>query len=597
MNTNMSRLKSFLILLMIIIIFACKKELSNSNNQNAQPPTGLKIDSTFIKSGKVYISVSWDKLPENGFKSIKLYRGISASNYTSIALIGSIEKNYIDSIELKYSTNYSYKITSISSTEVESGYSNEVSIITPQLFEKNQFKLDGISNIVVAEQTTSGNIFEYGNVLAVDSNGNSTSLKIPDAKSYILKVNYLTQCTKTLLYLNGSLSVQYNSGKIRNYINFILDTKTGNFYQLENDFGQLWSRKGSRKTPWVNGTIQYDSNGDIYIQSNSGNIIQEMTRFKFAVTSDTTIRVTTEVFALIGESYYFNYFVLPSGDILYMNKENMGSMVWKVRFQSGSTSDFTDITQSKPLIIDGKEYFSKVNTSKCFTIIDSKNQPILFINGLKDTTDKKPKPDSLTNMYGQFEMYMPFYLKTSNSKISLQPISNKYFSARIQLGGSGPITTNADLFTDYIHGMWYFPQSNNHIFTMRGCLAPGGISPWWKYDDLTNTITFTTLPYDQFEFTTYQNLLTRSYDYAFIVIKRDLYIFNLNTFTHIKKSSVDYQIYLTSYVGDGRVQFYGISFLTGKKVLGEFDKNGNSKVIREFDNQINITDIFKIGTF
>ena len=65
--------------------------------------------------------------------------------------------------------------------------------------------------------------------------------------------------------MNGSLTVQYNSGKIQSYRNFILDTKTGSFFQLENDFGVLWSRTGSRKTPWVNGSIQYDANENIYI--------------------------------------------------------------------------------------------------------------------------------------------------------------------------------------------------------------------------------------------------------------------------------------------------------------------------------------------
>jgi hypothetical protein len=50
-------------------------------------------------------------------------------------------------------------------------------------------------------------------------------------------------------------------------------------------------------------------------------------------------------------------------------------------------------------------------------------------------------------------------------------------------------------------------------------------------------------------------------------------------------------------VGDGRVQFYGISYLTGNKVLGEFNKNGTVKLIKEFDNAVTVKDIVKIGTF
>ena len=158
--------------------------------------------------------------------------------------------------------------------------------------------------------------------------------------------------------MNGSLTVQYNSGKVQSYRNFILDTKTGSFYQLENDFGALWSRTGSRKTPWVNGTIQYDANENIYIQSRSDALIQEMSKFSFVKTSDSTIRVTTSVFNLIGESYYFNYFILPSGDIFYMNKENMSNMAWKIRFNTGVTKDIP-LTQGKPFVISGKTYFQE----------------------------------------------------------------------------------------------------------------------------------------------------------------------------------------------------------------------------------------------
>ena len=99
--------------------------------------------------------------------------------------------------------------------------------------------------------------------------------------------------------MNGTLTVNYNSGKNATYRNFILDTKTGLFFQLENDFGTLWSAGGGRKTPWVNGSIQYDANDNIYISTKASNIIQEMTKFSFLKTSDTSIRVTTSVFNLI----------------------------------------------------------------------------------------------------------------------------------------------------------------------------------------------------------------------------------------------------------------------------------------------------------
>lgn len=583
-------------LICLILIFSCNKNSIETPSQNnsldntSLTPSGFKIDSAFNQNNNSLVSISWAPVNVNAYKSIKIYRGLSPSTSALIATTTATESKFIDSNNVKSGTVYYYKISAVNIKDKESNFTNELNITTPQLkqkLENNSFELSSVTNLVLAEGSSS--IFEFGNVLALDSNGKSSSLKIPDAKSYSLIVNYMVPCTKSLLYLNGSLTVQYNSGKIQSYRNFILDTKTGSFYQLENDFGALWSRTGSRKTPWVNGTIQYDANENIYIQSKVDALIQEMTKFSFVKTSDSTIRVTTNVFNLIGESYYFNYFILPSGDIFYMNKENMSNMAWKIRFNSGATKDIS-LTQGKPLVISGKTYFSSVNTSKCFIINDSKGQPIIFVNG----DSAQIAPINIINA----EKYMPFYIKINGSDVTFQPVGTKYFDARIKSSiVNGPLTTNADLFTDYYHGMWYFPKGSNHIFTNRGYGGSNDPSTWWKYDDTNNSLTLAFLPFSPIEFTTYSNLTTRSYDNAFVIIKRDIYSIDLNDFKYIKTPSINYQIYLTSYVGDGRVQFYGISYLTGNKVLGEFNKNGDVKLIKEFDNSVTIKDIIKIGTF
>lgn len=583
-------------LICLILIFSCNKNSIETPSQNnsldntSLTPSGFKIDSAFNQNNNSLVSISWAPVNVNAYKSIKIYRGLSPSTSALIATTTATESKFIDSNNVKSGTVYYYKISAVNIKDKESNFTNELNITTPQLkqkLENNSFELSSVTNLVLAEGSSS--IFEFGNVLALDSNGKSSSLKIPDAKSYSLIVNYMVPCTKSLLYLNGSLTVQYNSGKIQSYRNFILDTKTGSFYQLENDFGALWSRTGSRKTPWVNGTIQYDANENIYIQSKVDALIQEMTKFSFVKTSDSTIRVTTNVFNLIGESYYFNYFILPSGDIFYMNKENMSNMAWKIRFNSGATKDIS-LTQGKPLVISGKTYFSSVNTSKCFIINDSKGQPIIFVNG----DSAQIAPINIINA----EKYMPFYIKINGSDVTFQPVGTKYFDARIKSSiVNGPLTTNADLFTDYYHGMWYFPKGSNHIFTNRGYGGSNDPSTWWKYDDTNNSLTLAFLPFSPIEFNTYSNLTTRSYDNAFVIIKRDIYSIDLNDFKYIKTPSINYQIYLTSYVGDGRVQFYGISYLTGNKVLGEFNKNGDVKLIKEFDNSVTIKDIVKIGTF
>ena len=581
----------------ILLLAACSKDgvdkgQTNIIEQNISlAPKGFKIDSAFILNDKPSVSISWEPINDPAYKYIKVYRGVAANTESLIATLNATENKYLDTTAIQFATTYYYKISAVNNKDKESNKTSESNTITPSKIEKRIFALNGVTNLVLAEQTS--NIFEYGNVLALDSNGNSSSLKIPDAKSYNLSVNYMVPCTKTLLYLNGTLTIQYNSGKVQTLRNFILDTKSGNFYQLENDFGPLWSRTGSRKTPWVNGTIQYDANENIYIQSNSGALIQEITKFGFQKTTDSTIRVSTTAFNLIGESYYFNYNVLPSGDIIYMNKENMSNMVWKIRSSSGSISDITSLTQSKPFIVGSTTYFTSVNTNKCFVINDSKGQPILFVNG--DIENKNGTPLAYG---GTSELFMPFYMKINGGNVTFVPVGDKYFNSNIVVSNAGtPLSSSATLFTDYYHGMWYFPQGANHIFTNRGYGGNGEPSTWWKYNDVKNTLDVAFLPYSPPEFSTYQNLLTRSYDNAFVVIKRDIFNVNLNDLTYSKTAGLNYQIYLTSYVGDGRVQFYGVSYLTGNKVLGEFNKNGSVKLIKEFDNNVTVKDIVKIGTF
>jgi hypothetical protein len=583
-------------LIIFITFISCSKNgVDNGpivdNNQNISvAPTGFKLDSSFLINGKPGISISWDPISDPSYKFIKIYRGVATNTESLIATINATEKKFLDTSNIQFATTYYYKVSAINSKDKESPLSTQAIASTPSKVERNAFALNGITNLVLAEQTT--NIFEYGNVLALDSNGNSASLKIPDAKSYNLSVNYMVPCTKTLLYLNGSLTVQYNSGKVQSFRNFILDTKSGNFYQLENDFGALWSRTGPKKTPWVNGTIQYDANENIYILTNSGALIQEITKFGFQKTTDSTIRVSTTAFNLIGESYYFNYNVLPTGDIIYMNKENMMNMVWKTRSTSGSISDIPGLTHMKPFTIGSTTYFVSVNTSKCFVINDSKGQSILFVNGnLEDKSGATPVFGGST-----LEMYMPFYIKINAGNVTFIPVGDKYFNSNI-ITNPGPLQNQTTLFTDYYHGMWYFPQGANHIFTNRGYGGDGQPSTWWKYNDTKNTIDVSYLPYSPPEFSTYSNLLTRSYDNAFVVIKRDIYNINLSDLSYSKTAALNYQIYLTSYVGDGRVQFYGISYLTGNKVLGEFNKNGTVKLIKEFDNAVTVKDIVKIGTF
>ena len=46
---------------------------------------------------------------------------------------------------------------------------------------------------------------------------------------------------------------------------------------------------------------------------------------------------------------------------------------------------------------------------------------------------------------------------------------------------------------------------------------------------------------------------------------------------------------------NGKVQFYGISSISGKKLLGEISDSGVVRTIKEFDNTSEVKEIIRIG--
>ena len=75
------------------------------------------------------------------------------------------------------------------------------------------------------------------------------------------------------------------------------------------------------------------------------------------------------------------------------------------------------------------------------------------------------------------------------------------------------------------------------------------------------------------------------------------YLINLNDLSWKSNENLNFQIFKTNYQGNDKVQFYGISYLNGKKVLGEIDNNGLIKIIKEFDDNVEVRDLIRIGTF
>lgn len=462
---------------------------------------------------------------------------------------------------------------------------------TPNLIQglKNKFDTKSISSLVLLNKATTLNTGKTAkstaeqNFFFTDSSGKIADLKIPNAKSYSLNLVSLMDCSKDFILITGTLSVEYLDGSKETYNNFILDKTDGSFYKMSPSsysiIQNFYARK-ARSSPWVNAQLQYDDNNSVYLLGENNGIIQEIFKVDFIKISSENIEVKSSTLNFIAESYYFNYYVLPNGDVVYTHKENYGNSVWKLRFVSGKTISISELIQDKPFVINGVTYFKRVDTSSCFGIRSSDNRFILFVKGNEDD-----------NYMGSSNAFIkPFILETENNTVKFTAIDAKT-PANIN-----HLNTSFTLFTDYYHGMWYFKSENMHVFTNRGYagIIKGNI--WWAFDDKTNSFKVNFANYSNSEFTSFSQALSSSTEYACVPIGRNINFINFKTLSISTIDNLDFQIFKTQYSRDGVVQFYGISYLSGKKVFGEISSNNSVKILKEFDNNtVEVTDIIKIG--
>lgn len=460
--------------------------------------------------------------------------------------------------------------------------------------KKNQFDLKLISNLVLLNQSVSlparkSNNYKslsLANFFFTDNSGDITSLKIPNSKTYTLNVSSIMECTKDFVLVSGNLNIEYLDGTKDNLNNFILDKTDGSFYKLSDasyaQFNNIYSKRyGS--SPWVNGKLQFDDNNSVYLKGNNTGIIQEIYKAEFNKTSSETIDVKFTTINLIAEGNYFNYYIMPNGDILYLYKENMGKAVWKVRFGSGQTISIVDLDQNSSFSVNNVKYFESVDTSSCFGVRSSNNEFIFFIKG--------QETQNFTNT--QLPNYIkPFKLTTNNGTVIFESIPSKI------LASDNYLNAQFTLFTDYTHGMWYFNSNNFHVFTNRGYADTVKGNIWWSFDDKTNTFKTSYTNYSNAEFTTYSQLLGSSSKFACVPIGQNVHFVDLENLTNNTITNLGFQIFKTQYRNDDVLQFYGISYSSGKKVYGEINQAGTVKILNEFENTtVEVTDIIKIGNF
>lgn len=460
-------------------------------------------------------------------------------------------------------------------------------ITPPEIIVKSQFDLKGVMNMAVLNKTIAGT---NSNVTATDDKGNVLDIKIPDAKSFTLNVNSLKRLNTKYLYVSGTLSIVFKNDKKATYNNFVLDTETGSFYRLSSDLAFIVSF-GLRGNQWVNGQIQYDAKNVIYVQSNSAQFVQEISQIVLSSATDTTMTATITKFNIIGESAGFKFNVVKNGDILYQYNQNIVNTVWYYRTAAGKTIELTNLIPREPLVLNSVRHFDKVYTDQTFFINDSKNTPLLFVTGSigNNTSAIIPPFNPLLPPNNEFVKVFTFE-SDGQGGVRLVYYKNTKFEFN-RMPTPWEQGENYKLFPG--SNAWYFNKQTKHVFTHAS--GGGKQSIWWLYDEETNSIKDAYLPYQTQVFSTYSNLLTQSPNYAFFPLKNDFYRVNLSNLEWRKTSNVNYQIYKTSYIGDEKVQFYGVSYLTGNKVLGEILTDGSVKILKEFPADVEVKELVRIG--
>ena len=116
-------------------------------------------------------------------------------------------------------------------------------------------------------------------------------------------------------------------------------------------------------------------------------------------------------------------------------------------------------------------------------------------------------------------------------------------------------------------------------------------------DDISIDGVFTSLLTENQFFSAFQyDRYSALNDFALFVAGNNIVKINFNTLSAenlIENSG--YAFYKLTAVSDKEFLFYGLSYENSKITLGKFNENGQIEIIEQFDNEIDVIKLFRIG--
>lgn len=440
------------------------------------------------------------------------------------------------------------------------------------------------------------------NAKLINFNGELTELVIPGSKSHTLNITRALELNEQFLLLFGNLLVEYegdvngdgeNGDKI-NYNNIIIDKSTGDFYEAGAGFGGI--RNESLGNPWLNHMFQYDSKNNIFYNNqedlNNSNV-QVIDKLNLNI-NEGKITSNREKINIIAGNYQF-YSMVGDNGILYKSKPEYKEDIYGFRNNNGKTYILNE-PGNDPFVYENQysDYYEEYGT---FFLQGTNKEIIVF--------------KYIENIKGRFRYaILNIYENDDQTGIVNKLIKEfDYDPDTFEFDtGAGIVTIRGPITDNYDQSPMYFRridsednQVTHHIiinsnFAEKGTLITK-FTQGRTFDDYDVTGIFSNKLNESQYFKSFNNEAYASLDeYVLFAVNQKVIKFDFNPLKveYLIENS-GYEFYKLAPASDEEFYFYGLSYENGKRTLGKINLEGTIEIIEQFDNDIDLLKLIKIG--
>ena len=431
------------------------------------------------------------------------------------------------------------------------------------------------------------------NAKLINFNGELTELVIPGSKSHTLNITRALELNEQFLLLFGNLFVEYegdvngdgeNGDKI-NYNNIIIDKATGDFYEAGAGFGGI--RKEGLSNPWLNHMFQYDSKGNIFYNNQEGlnnSNVQIIDKLNLNINEE-KLTSNREKINIIAGDYNF-YSIVGDDGILYFSRPDYDWKIYGFRNNNGKTYILNQSGESPIKTELG-------NTDGFF--IQGKNKEILMLTRIGIGAD-----------IHKFALHK-FLEKDDKTGIEIKLITELYHDAYPKRSNYyGPV--GWAIVDGFTQGPMYFKRTDseneqvtNHIIINSNYGNEGTLITQFKEGETNEEYELNSLFSDKLNesqfFKSFNNEAYASSDECVLfAVNQKIVKFDFDPLKveYLIEDS-GYEFYRFAPASDDEFYFYGLSYDNGKRTLGKINLEGVIEIIEQFDNDIDMHKLIKIG--